>query len=86
MAEITTDLRQRHIEKWALVFEPHREGDERHIVAYHGDNVRACIEAGIITGLTADEVDDMRVPDIADLSKRALTVINDAFAPPKKTK
>lgn len=67
--KVITDLRQRHSEAWADEFEPMKEQETPRVdVQLAGQNVRAAIKAGIVEGLTFDELGDMTTQEVHELS------------------
>ena len=78
---LNNDLRQRHVEKWSEAYAAQFTGT---VVAHNGANVRAGVKAGIITGLTAEEVDDMRPRDVRALSEELSELLNESLKPLEK--
>ena len=73
--EILTDLRQRHLEAWELAYQP-GEPKPGGLAVSSGRMVRACIEAGIVEGLTADDVGDMTIDDANKLAEELATIVS----------
>ena len=82
--KITPDLRYRHVSRWQTAFDPAGRGEAEYQLAYHGENVKAAIESGIINGILSDMVEDLTPGEVVELSSRVLSAIADAMAPPKK--
>jgi vacuolar-type H+-ATPase catalytic subunit A/Vma1 len=79
--KLTSDLRQRHVERWS---EAYNAQFSKTVVAHHGANCRAAIEAGIVTGITADDIGDMMPHEVSALSEQVSQLISEALAPPEK--
>jgi hypothetical protein len=82
--KIITDLRQRHIEKWVELLDPLSPGENRYIVTYAGDNLRAAIRAGILEGMTVEDVDDLTTPETFMISKEIADLCEPLLIPPQK--
>ena len=74
MAEVLTDIRQRHAEAWS---ESYYKATRRGLFSDAGANVRSGIEAQIVTGLPMADVDDMDPREVIALSGR----LSDALLP-----
>ena len=79
--EIIDDLRQRHVEKWS---EAYNAQFNESVVAHHGSNCRAAVKAGIVTGITANDVDDMKPYEVRELSDKVSILIGEALKAPEK--
>ena len=84
MPKIIDRLLHRHHSRWLIEFDPSGRGDSEYIAVYHGENVKAACKAGIIEGMTPDEVDELTPFEVADLSQQVLSIIGEAMQPPKK--
>ena len=79
--EIIKDLRQRHVEAWSQAYRDQFTGT---IAAHHGANCRAAIDAGILQGVSHEEVGNMYAGEVAELSEQISELIIKANEPPKK--
>jgi hypothetical protein len=80
--KINSDIRQRHLEAWELAYKP-GESKDGALYAIAGLQVRACIEAGILEGLTVDDVGEMTAEDIAALSEELSAVLTPFYRNPE---
>lgn len=72
MAEILKDVRQKHAEKWDEVY---YSSTRRGMFTSAGANLRAAIEAGIVTGLKVADVDDMDPREVKAISDEVAEVL-----------
>ena len=79
--EVNRDLRQRHIDAYF----PHlREVPTESLSApeFAGVVVRAAVKAGLITGLTVEETDDLKPGVIVKLAKQVNEAVAEALTIP----
>lgn len=79
--KIITDLRQRHLEAW---FDAYNNEIEDGIQSANGVSVRSAIKADIVTGITANDVADMKPYEVDAIAKDVNILIEDARKPPEK--
>jgi len=78
--EILKDLRQRHIDAY---FPLVREiADKLSAPEFAGQIVRAAATVGIISGLTATEVDDLKPGAVVKLAKQVNEAVSEALTIP----
>ena len=79
--EILKDLRQRHIDAYFPLMRD-VPTDKLSAPEYAGQVVRAAARVGIITGLTAEEVDDLKPGMVVKLAKQISEAITEALTIP----
>lgn len=68
--ELNRDLRQRDLERLEAEYEGIELGDLQGAQRIHGAVVRSAIRAGWITGVTVDDVADMRAADVRRMARQ----------------
>lgn len=74
-----SQLRQKHVEAWADEFNPLHDGVRDLNVQYAGQSVRAAINAGIVEGLTIEELGEMLPQEVHEISSIVSPMVMDAL-------